>query len=263
MYITSLQNDRIKALRTLKTKKGREETGTYLLEGKRSVSDALHNGVHFACIILQDNCAEKYSELLQDTDCQDILQVSPQIIESLSDTSAPEGIMAQAIIEPSMELNFAELSGLVILLDRLQDPGNLGTIIRTADASGVSAILVSRDSVELHNAKTVRATMGSIFNLPIYTDMQLNEVIPQLKAVGYTVCGTGMLGENIFTQQFIQDEKIALIIGNEGNGIAEEILALADRVLTLPMKGKAESLNAAIAAGILMYQVTFNNQKGS
>lgn len=262
MYITSLQNEKIKALRALKSKKGREESGTYLLEGKRAVFDAVGNGVPFLCIIVQDNLSEQYAELIRASGCRELLQVSPQIIEALSETSSPEGIMAQARAENRGEPDFESLGSLVILLDRLQDPGNLGTVIRTADAAGAGAVLVSRESVELYNGKTVRATMGSIFNIPVFTEQVLEEAIPRLQQAGYTVCSTGMDGQDVYSIAFKKEEKLALLIGNEGNGVSPALAALCDRVLALPMRGKAESLNAAMAAGIFMYQITFN-RKGS
>jgi len=258
LYITSLQNSRIKALKLLKKKSGREESGTYLIEGKRAVLDALTNGVHFECILIQDNFLAKLEDMLENADCDEFIQVSPEIIDTLSETSSPEGIIAQAKIAYSEKPDYSKLKGLVVLIDHLQDPGNLGTIIRTADAAGASAIILSNDCVDLYNSKTIRSTMGSIFNIPIFQEQELSNVIIALKNEGYLVYATSLNGEDFFQRKIAFFDKTAIIIGNEGNGITENLIPLSSGVLTLPINGKAESINAAVAAGILIYNITFN-----
>ena len=153
MKITSTTNDRIKFFKTLKSKKGRQETGTYLIEGNRAVLDAIGHGVQFKCILIEEGY-----KLEAEVSCE-VITVTRHIIEALSDTSSPEGIIAQAYI-PDMSFSIDKVNGLCVFLDRLQDAGNVGTIIRTADALGASAVVLSPDCVEVFNPKTVRATMG-------------------------------------------------------------------------------------------------------
>ncbi len=250
MKITSTSNDRIKFLKTLKSKKGRVENGLYLIEGKRAVLDAINHNVRFKSILIEEG-----TDFNINCDCE-IIEVSRRIIETLSDTSSPEGIIAEAYI-PDLKFDISKLKGLVVFLDRLQDAGNLGTIIRTADALGAGAVVLSEECVELFNPKTVRATMSSIFNIPI---MLANDSISTLQAMkdnGYTVYSAALAGEDFNSVKNIDTNKSCIIIGNEGNGICDEILSFSDKIITLPMRGGAESLNAAIAAGILIYGFMF------
>jgi TrmH family RNA methyltransferase len=244
--ITSTSNEKIKFLKTLKSKKGRMESGTYLIEGKRAVLDALSHNVQFKCILVEENF--NFSE-----DCNSDIYVVPRhIIEALSDTSSPEGIIAQAVI-PDISFSKERLSGLVVFLDRLQDAGNVGTIIRTADALGLGAVILSENCVELFNPKTVRATMSSIFNIPVMLCKDSVQTLNEMKEMGYTIYSAALKGEDFNLIKDVNKEKSCIIIGNEGNGICDEVLAASDKIVTLSMRGGAESLNAAIAAGILMY----------
>ncbi len=244
--ITSTSNERIKFLKTLKSKKGRSESGTYLIEGKRAVLDALNHNVKFNCLILEEGI-----DFNINADC-DILKVPRHIIEALSETSSPEGIIAQAFI-PDLTFDINKISGLVVFLDRLQDAGNIGTIIRTCDALGAGTVVLSKGCCELFNPKTVRATMSSIFNIPIMIADESIDVLNQLKNSGYTVYSAALKGEDFNELKDINSDKSCVIIGNEGNGICDEILSVSQKIVTLKMRGGAESLNASIAAGILIY----------
>lgn len=244
--ITSTSNERIKFLKTLKSKKGRSESGAYLIEGKRAVLDALNHNVKFNCLILEEGVNFDIN-----ADC-DILTVPRHIIEALSETSSPEGIIAQAFI-PDLTFNINKISGLVVFLDRLQDAGNIGTIIRTCDALGAGAVVLSKGCCELFNPKTVRATMSSIFNIPIMIADESIDALNQLKNAGYTVYSAALKGEDFNELKDINSDKSCVIIGNEGNGICDEVLSISQKIVTLKMRGGAESLNASIAAGILIY----------
>ncbi|MBE7092821.1 MAG: RNA methyltransferase [Clostridiales bacterium] len=244
--ITSTSNERIKFLKTLKTKKGRNDSKTYLIEGKRAVLDALSHNVKFNCLILEEGLNFDIN-----ASC-DILTVPRHIIATLSETSSPEGIIAQAFI-PDLTFDINKISGLTVFLDRLQDAGNIGTIIRTCDALGASAVVLSPGCCELFNPKTVRATMGSIFNINVMIADNSIETLNQIKNIGYTVYSAALQGEDFNKLNDINSNKSCVIIGNEGNGICDEILSVSDKIITLKMCGGAESLNASIAAGILIY----------
>lgn len=244
--ITSTSNERIKHLKSLKTKKGRNESGTYLIEGKRAVLDAISHNVKFKCIVLEEN-----SGFDVNADC-DVILVSRHIIEALADTLSPEGIIAEAVI-PDLAFDIDKVQGLVVFLDRLQDAGNVGTIIRTADALGAGTVVLTKGCCEIFNPKTVRATMSSIFNIPIMiADDSLND-IEKIKSAGYTVYSAALNGEDFNQIQEIDKNKSCIVIGNEGNGICDEILSISQKIVTLKMRGGAESLNAGVAAGILIY----------
>lgn len=258
LQITSTANERIKFLKTLKTKKGREASGTYLLEGKRAVMDAAAHGVAFECVLAEDPGSIPF---LKGMEPQRVIQVSRHVIEALADTKSPEGIVAQVRMFDTA-FDASALSGLVVFLDCLQDAGNVGTIIRTADAAGAGAVVLSPACVELFNPKTVRATMSSIFNIPVFCAEDSTEALQALKRRGYRVYAAALGGEDVFSLPALVPEKSCLVIGNEGNGITAPVLTCADKKIALPMRGGAESLNAAIAAGIFIYHFTFGKQGG-
>jgi TrmH family RNA methyltransferase len=140
-----------------------------------------------------------------------------------------------------------------LILESIQDPGNLGTIMRTAEAAGISGVIIGGESCDMYNPKVVRSTMGAIFRVPfIYTD-NLVETINQLKAYGVTVYGAHLKGTDLYAEAF--DGSVAFLIGNEGNGLSEEVSATATRLIKIPMAGKVESLNAATSAALLSYEV--------
>ncbi|MBP5661620.1 MAG: RNA methyltransferase [Clostridia bacterium] len=248
MTITSTANERIRFFKTLKTKKGRDETGTFLLEGRRAVRDALANGLTPLCVILEEN------EPAPDAACE-VLRVSRRVLEALSDTSSPEGIMAQVAM-PCTDFLTQTLQGTVVFLDRLQDPGNIGTIIRTADAAGAAAVIVSPECAELFSPKTVRASMSAVFSLPVMKAESSVSALRRLKANGFSLFAADMGGQALPRQTELP-KKSCLMIGNEGNGLSPEVKAEADLTISLPMRGKSESLNAAVAAGILLYYFSF------
>lgn len=248
--ITSLTNPRIKFLKTLKSKKGRVESGCYLLEGKRACLDALAHGVSFECVLVTNDFIDC------DFNCE-VIETTKEVICALSSCDAPEGIIAQVKMRDNA-FCVEKLSGeLVVFIDRLQDAGNLGTIIRTCDAAGVFNIILSPETVELYNPKTVRATMSSIFSVNVMQAKDSVKALEEIKKDGYSVLAATLNGEDFYNTDFFG--KKCLVIGNEGNGICQEVLALADRKITLPMRqGGAESLNASVAAGILIYGLTFD-----
>lgn len=247
--IVSTSNPRIKFLKTLKAKKGRVQSKSYLLEGKRACLDAYAHGIKFECVLVTDDFIDC------EFDCEKI-ETTKEVILALSSCDAPEGIIAQVKMQDN-EFCPEKLSGeLIVFIDRLQDAGNLGTIIRTCDAAGVSNIILSPETVELYNPKTVRATMSSIFSVNVMLAENSLQALEQIKKSGYSLLAATLNGKDFYKNSFMG--KKCLIIGNEGNGICEEIQAICDERVTLPMrKNGAESLNASVAAGILIYGLTF------
>lgn len=247
--ITSLSNPRIKFLKTLKSKKGRVQSKSFLLEGKRACLDALAHGVKFECVLVTEDF------IGCDFNCE-IIETTKEVILALSSCDAPEGIIAQVSM---LDNGFCakKLEGeLIVFVDRLQDAGNLGTIIRTCDAAGVSNIILSPETVELYNPKTVRATMSSLFSVNVMLAEDSISALNQIKNCGYSLLTATLNGKDFYKNSFAG--KKCLIIGNEGNGICDEIQAISDQKITLPMReGGAESLNASVAAGILIYGLTF------
>jgi len=243
--IESIKNQKVKDWKKLLTKKGRDKTGLFIIEGFHLVEEAMKEPNVVMELIITEQV-----EIPRGWNLDGVLltKVTLDIMKAISETEAPQGIAA--ICKQQNATLTSEYKRL-LLVDAVQDPGNLGTIIRTADAAGIDAIVLGNGTVDLYNGKTIRATQGSLFHLPIIKE-DLRSVIPQLKQNGISIFGTSLKNGVIYKNEPIC-ETFALIVGNEGNGVSEEILNLTDQNLYIPIFGKAESLNVAIASAILMY----------
>ena len=182
--------------------------------------------------------------------------VSDQVFKKISDTVTPQGIVA-VVKQKSYSIDYIiekrnKEKSCIVVLDRLQDPGNMGTIVRTGEAAGISGIIMSKDSADIYNPKVIRSTMGSIFRVPFAIVDDLAAAVDTLKDNGITTYAAHLKGELYNSGSLTKD--CALLIGNEARGLSEEISAKADKLIKIPMHGKVESLNAAIATAILMYE---------
>lgn len=231
MKIESLSNAKVKNWNKLKEKKYRDEAGLFLIEGDHLIKEALKKQMVVSTIGLN----ETYD-----------YTVNPEILKKLS--SQKSGTKEIAVVKKIEEKKVE--GDKILILDNIQDPGNLGTIIRSAVAFNISTIILSDDCVDLYNDKVIRSSEGMIFNINIVRK-KLIEIIPKLKENGYTIYATTVNGNGYFEN----DSKIALVIGNEGNGIKEDILNLCDKNITIKMNKECESLNAGVAASILMYEL--------
>ena len=192
-------------------------------------------------------------------------QLSPvkaQVLSKLSDTVTAQGIICVA---KTKSLPFRDLweknPRVLVALDGIGDPGNVGTLIRTADAFGIGGVILSGDTVELYNPKVVRSTMGSLFHLPVFDDVDLKQAIPQLKKRRFKIFGTdAKRGRKI--QRLSPSGKVCILIGSEAEGLGSESLQLCDDVIRIATYGKAESLNVAVAGGILLYELTKQRTRG-
>lgn len=257
-----LSSNRIKYLRSLHHKKYRDLENRYLLEGVRLLEEALASPVIIHEIITSAvEPSPRRQSLLQSARDRAIAihEVSAATLASLCDTDAPQGIVALA---EKSAVTAPRWSGLheptLLILDQLHDPGNLGTILRTAEWFGVQTVLLSRYTVELYNPKVVRSAMGALFRLRCLADMDLGTVLPLLQQSGYDIVTSR--AENGQTTVPHAD-KIALVIGGEAEGVSEIVLHHSDRFITIPCRGRGESLNAAVAAGILLQQITSSHSK--
>jgi len=183
-----------------------------------------------------------------------VVQVPADVMESLSPAKTPQGVLSVCGM-PDRKLPERLAGKRYVVLDGVQDPGNVGTILRTADAAGFTGALMSQACADPYSPKVLRATMGSVFRMPIQTVSDLPAALKELNAQGFATLSSQLDGEPFFERGSV-GEKFALIIGNEGNGVSDEVKAAATHHLALPMRGGAESLNAAIAAGIMMYDLT-------
>lgn len=239
MHITSINNEYIKEISKLNEKKYRDKSNKYLIEGLHLVTEALKYDIIDTIIIREDFSYE--------TDIKHII-VSNEVMKKLSDNPSIPKIMAVVNKKEST------ISGnKILLLDRLQDPGNLGTIIRSAVAFNFDTIILSNDTVDLYNSKVLRSTQGMLFNINILRQ-DLTSVINELKNNNYTIYGTKVDNGND-VKEINKINKFALIIGNEGTGISDNILKQCDKYLYIKMNNNCESLNAGVAASILMYEM--------
>ena len=239
MHITSINNEYIKEISKLNEKKYRDKSNKYLIEGLHLVTEALKYDIIDTIIIREDFSYE--------TDIKHII-VSNEVMKKLSDNPSIPKIMAVVNKKEST------ISGnKILLLDRLQDPGNLGTIIRSAVAFNFDTIILSNDTVDLYNSKVLRSTQGMLFNINILRQ-DLTNVINELKNNNYTIYGTKVDNGND-VKEINNTNKFALIIGNEGTGISDNILKQCDKYLYIKMNNNCESLNAGVAASILMYEM--------
>lgn len=239
MYITSINNEYIKEISKLNEKKYRDKSNKYLIEGLHLVTEALKYDIIDTIIIREDFSYE--------TNIKHII-VSNEVMKKLSDNPSIPKIMAIVYKKEST------ISGnKILLLDRLQDPGNLGTIIRSAVAFNFDTIILSNDTVDLYNSKVLRSTQGMLFNINILRQ-DLTSVINELKNNNYTIYGTKVDNGND-VKEINNTNKFALIIGNEGTGISDNILKQCDKYLYIKMNNNCESLNAGVAASILMYEM--------
>ncbi len=243
MLITSINNQTIKELDKLKQKKYRDLEQKFLIEGEHLVEEAEKSGVLEKIILLENS--EYHSNLEK-------IYVSRNVMKKLSSLDTPPNIIGVCKM-----LSKKELGKKVLLLDDIQDPGNLGTIIRSSVAFNVDSIVMSLNTVDLYNPKVIRSTQGMLFKINLIKD-DLGQVIKKLKSKNIPIYTTDVNGgENI--RNMNSTDKYALIMGNEGNGVKDEISTLADRKIYIPMNSKVESLNVSVAASILLYELGDKN----
>ena len=280
--ITSSKNEKLKNISALlSSKKERDKQGLFVIEGLRIFQDTLKTAPeyikdiyvsesflkeHSADVILGDytNSMKKRAGTVglskPGQEKVQIYTVKDSVFDSLSKTVTPQGILC-AVSKPEYDLK--EILSLVgkndgsckfLILENIQDPGNLGTMLRTAEAAGASGIIMSRDCADIFNPKVIRSTMGSVFRVPFVYVEDFTGAVQVLKKSGITVYAAYLHGgESMREMQF--DKKCAIMIGNEGNGLTDEAVSVADKRVFIPMAGQIESLNAAIAAAILLFHI--------
>lgn len=252
MMITSTSNPQVKNLQQLMKKaRVREEQGVYLVEGIKMYQEAPKSEIE-KVYISKSLFEEKGQAFVAGVEAEIL---DDRVFAAVSDTKTPQGILCV------MKRHYYQLKDLfrsaaphLLLLEQLQDPGNVGTIMRSAEGAGVDGVILSRTSVDLYNPKTIRSTMGSIYRIPFLYVEDLEEVLPALAKRGIRTYAAHLKGKNSYDKEDYQGG-CAFLIGNEGNGLSDRLSEKADVWIRIPMHGKLESLNAAVAASILMYEV--------
>ena len=255
--ITSTGNARVKQLVTWqKKRKARDEEGVYIVEGIRMYREAPRAQVRE--VYVSEQFYSRYGEELGLAAWGRQMEIlSDHVFSHVSDTKTPQGILAivkrlNYTMNDLMQVKNQKAPHLVVL-DNLQDPGNLGTIFRTAEAAGVTGILLSKDCVDVYNPKVIRSTMGAVFRMPFLYVEDLPEKIKELQKEGIKTYAAHLRGENAYDEEDYATG-CAFLIGNEGNGLRDEVADCADCLIRIPMEGEAESLNAAVAAAVLMFE---------
>ncbi len=252
-----ITKEHIKEIKRLHESRERAERGLFLVEGVRFIEEAVKEEVHLEEVL--------YTERLEELERGNLLlaalnklrvplfKVQEKVMEAVSETEKPQGILAVARQFKWTLKDIAERKGPVIVACGLQDPGNLGTIIRTADAGGAAGIITTADTVDIYNSKVVRATMGSIFRLPVLRVDDIKETLVIMKKEGSQVVATSLQTKTSYLD-INYSKPTVFLIGRESSGLSNELLELADKKVFIPMKEGVESLNAAISAGILIYE---------
>ena len=252
--ITSFNNPQIKNLTLLQRKaKARKEQGLFVIEGIKMLEEARDAGILVKTYMSESFYEEKLNkgEFFKDLNYE---LIADSVFGKVCDTITPQGVIA-TVRKPEHELDviLKDKDTFLLLLEDIRDPGNLGTIIRTAEGAGVSAIILNKGCADILQPKVVRSTMGSIFRLPYYEAEDFTSIIAKLKEKNYKIFAAHLSGDMYDTEGSFRGN-CGLLIGNEANGLSKETAKMADNLIKIPMEGKVESLNAAIAAAILMYE---------
>lgn len=254
MVITSKDNEQIKHIRKLKEKKYRDEFGEYVIEGVKLIKEAIAEKANIKTIVACDDCVKNEEidpKVMYEIAKYNCIYAEEKVFKSISDVQNHQGLLAVMSKEKEEEkIDYKE--DIIVVLDDIQDPGNLGTILRTIDSAGLHQIILSKGSGDPYNPKVVRSTMGAILRVNVIESQNLVDTLKELKKHKYEIVATSLdTNKSIYD---IDYKKKALVIGNEANGVSKEVLDIADEKVIIPMLGKTESLNAAVATGIITYE---------
>lgn len=254
-YITSRNNSYIKELAALSERKNRKDTSRFFFEGRKLFFEALENGVELEAVLMTEKVFNKYSE--NSYDFRHIC-VTDEVYSKISAEKSPEGIFCVAkTLDKLHNLNIIYSSkplGRIIILDGLRDPGNVGTVLRTAAAFGYDTVILSSDCAEIYNPKTVRAAMGAVFRQKTVTVSDLPSTVSELRKNGITVLCAALENNSISLADAPLTPSTCFVIGNEGNGIRKEVIAASNGTVIIPMCQGSESLNASSAATVIMWE---------
>ncbi len=261
--IDNPRSPRVRAVAKLAKKTRRHEAGMFLVEGPQAVREALvHQPDAVVDVFMTETSRSKHADLAQlagDAGVE-VESVTDEVLAQMADTNTPQGVVAvHQMAAISLDDVLEGSPRLLVVLDRVSDPGNAGTIIRLAVAAGADAVIVTDESVDIYNPKVVRSTTGSIFHLPVATSASWREVIPVLQKAGLQILAADTSGEPLpdVADRGILSVPTAWLLGNEAHGLDDEALEHADRVVSVPQYGPLESMNLATAAAVCIFQSAF------
>lgn len=252
--VTSVRSDRVTSVRHLHDRGGRRKSGLFLVEGPQAVAAAFAAGVGVHEVFVDVSAGGVAASLAEQSPVM-VTWVTPQVLAAMGETKASQGILVTCAIPASSDIaTLMALAGPVVVLDSVGDPGNVGTIIRTADAVGAAGVVLADGCADPFNGKVVRSTAGSIFHLPLAYGVAMSDVISSAKQAGRQILGlAGEGAQDLFALPTDPLGQACWIVGSEAHGIGESARAGADALVRIPMRGLAESLNAAVAASVALY----------
>lgn len=252
--ISSKDNEIVKNIRKLKEKKYRDIENCYVIEGIKLIEEAIAENAKIKEIVVCEECinsGEIDKDTLYEIAKYNVIYVTEKVFNAITDVKTPQGILA-VIEKNTSNKDIDYTQDIIIALDGVQDPGNMGTILRTVDSANLNQIIISKDSADCYNPKVVRSTMGAIFRVNIIEVDNLKETLEAVKKNKFKVMVTALdTNDSIYSVDY---NKKVIVIGNEANGVSKEVQAIADEKVKIPMLGKTESLNASVAAGIMIYE---------
>lgn len=252
--ITSKDNEIVKHIKKLADKKYRDQNNCYIIEGIKLVEEAIQENARIEKIVICEELTKTSDiskNLLSEIEKHNNIYVTEKIFKTISQVMNPQGILA--VIKKNNEINAIRYDeDIIVALDDIQDPGNLGTILRTVDSVGLKQLIVSKGTADAYNPKVVRSTMGAIFRVNVVEVENLKETIEIIRKNNYNLLVTSLqTNDSVYD---IDYNKKVIVIGNEANGVSKEIQEIADSKIKIPMLGKTESLNASVATGIILYE---------
>ena len=255
--ISSKDNDFVKHVKKLKDKKYRDLSKEFVVEGIKLVKEAIQEKANIKQIVICEDCENADvipKDLTYEIAKYECVYVTSQVFSSITEVKNPQGILAivekNSFLSSDTKIDYSQ--NIIVALNDLQDPGNLGTILRTVDSVGLTQILVSKGTADCFNPKVVRSTMGAIFRIKIIECEDLKDVLKQAQNNQFKVMVTSLQTDNSIYD--VEYNKKVIVIGNEANGVKQDIQDLADEKVKIPMLGKTESLNASVATGIVLYE---------
>ena len=249
--IRSHQNAMVKNYQKLQTSKGRKKAEAYMIEGEHLVEEAIQSNILIQRLVVSEDTIHLYEKW---TESYPTMIVSKEVFEKLSMTQTNQGILAIVPLEKKPLVEVPQ--GRYLLADAVQDPGNLGTIIRTADAFNFDCIILGKGTTSLYGQKVIRSTQGSNFHIDCFDNIDLVELIDEMHE--FNIFATSLKADKYIEQLDNITGKVAVVFGNEGAGVSEEILSKVNNLFKISMPGRAESLNVSIAAGIVMHYISTN-----
>lgn len=266
--VTSVKSDRVTAVRALHARQGRRKTGRFVVEGPQAVRSALAAGVVIRDLFMDDDAGAAFPDIAVAVAERglDVCRATPEVLAAMGETTQSQGVLAICDLLPPGDLDAVMAAdGPVMVLDAVTDPGNVGTVIRTADAAGAAGVVLTPGCADVHNGKVVRSTAGSLFHLPVLAGHDIESVAAAAARHGRRlVAATGDATTDLFAavDEGRVDASTCWVVGSEAHGVSEAARAAADGCVQIPMQGRAESLNAAVAAAVVLY-VTAHGAHGS